>query len=330
MTSLRWVSIKLTIFTLVTVFVTVWLATIIGNFKLFAEPYVIEAEFTDASGLLAVDVVKAAGVTVGRVQEIKVVDGLAIVKMSIDEEIQLPAGVGAQIRFRNLIGQRMITLVERRDSPLTGSLGDGDRIPMARTAPAFDLTVLFNGLRPLIRSTNPRDINIVSKALVEGLEGRSDEVERILGNIAGISDTLASRDQELSALLDNLNIITSDIAGRDVQLRRTLANLQNFLGDIQSSKSELSDALITLDRASRLLERVVNTNSTRITTELADISTVLDAVNDKRRDLRGVIRALPEMLAAVERVSSYREWANIHMINVCKDDLGTCGTRRLP
>lgn len=327
MPGMRWISIKLFIFTAVTVAVTVWLATVIGNIHLFSQPYEVKAEFSDASGLLPGDVVKAAGVTIGRVQDVRVRDGLAIVTMEIEEEAKLPAGVGAQIRFRNLIGQRMVAFVEKPGATATGYLAQGDGIPLARTAPAFDLTLLFNGLRPLIRSTNPEDINIVSRTLVQALKGRSDEVESILSNVAGVADTLSSRDRQLTQLLDGLNVITEDISGRDAQLQRTLGNLNNFLGDLDANKGELSQALVSLDRAARVLGRVVKKNSSDITTELGDLSTVLDAVNDKRQDLKSAIRALPTLLKAVKRVNSYGQWTNIHIIHVCKDDFGTCGDR---
>jgi phospholipid/cholesterol/gamma-HCH transport system substrate-binding protein len=322
--------VKLTIFTIFTIIVTVWLASVIGNIHLFSEPYELKAEFADASGLLSGDVVKAAGVTVGRVEEIRVQDGLAIVTMTVEDGTEIPANVSAEIRFRNLIGQRMVSLVDRPSDGEVGLLADGDRIPLARTSPAFDLTLLFNGLRPLIRSTSPEDINIVSNALVQALEGRSDEVEGILSNLAAVADTLASRDAQLSTLLDGVNVVTEDIAGRDAQLQRTLANLNNFLGDLDASKGDLATALTTLDKASRMLGRVVDDNSSRITANLDDLSVILDAVDDKRDDLKHAIRALPEMLAAVERVNSYGQWANLHVIHVCKDDFGTCGRRELP
>jgi phospholipid/cholesterol/gamma-HCH transport system substrate-binding protein len=303
---------------------------VIGNIHIFSQPYELKAEFSDASGLLAGDVVKAAGVTVGRVEEVRVEDGIALVTMSIEDGIEIPAGVDAEIRFRNLIGQRMVSMVEQPSSGIGGALADGDLIPLDRTEPAFDLTLLFNGLRPLIRSTDAKDINIVSQALVQALDGRSDEVENILSNLSSVADTLASRDQELTTLLDGLNVVTEDIGSRDAQLQRTLANLNNFLGDLDASKNELSTALVTLDKASRLLGRVVRGNSSRIAANLDDLSVILDAVDDKRGDLKQAIRALPEMLVAVERVNSYGQWASIHLIHVCKDDLGTCGTRALP
>ena len=326
--SFRWVALKLLVFTIVTIVVTTYLASIIGNFQLFAHPYEITAELTDASGLLRGDVVKAAGVTVGRVEEIGIRDGIAIVTMSIQEDTELPDDLSAHVRFRNLVGQRMITLTA--PSPATGRTEDGDVIPLERTEPAFDLSALFNGLRPLIRSTNPEDINTVTRALTKALSGRAEQVEGFLGNVGDISTSLASKDRELGVMLDALNEVTADLNGRDAQLQATLADLDDFLGDLQASRGELAAALVSLDDAATRLGRVVERNDSHIEAEIDDLAIILDAVDDKREDLRGALSALPDMLVAVERVSSYGQWTNIHLVHVCKDDLGECGRRWMP
>lgn len=328
--SIRWVGVKLLVFTAVTIVVTVWLASVIGNFRLGAAPYHVTAEFSDATGLLRGDAVKAAGVTVGRVDELRLRDGIAVVTIAVDEGAEIPADVSAVVRFRNLIGQRMIEFQEPRGSNSTQLLADGDRIPLERTEPAFDLTALFNGLRPLIRSTDPGDINLVAEAITTALSGREDEVASIFGNLASVSDTLASRDRELSLMLEGLDVLTTDIADRDAQLQRTLGNMDDFLEDLSASREDLSQALLTLDDAAGRFGRILDRNDELIETELADLATILDAVNEKRAALRGALRALPEMLVAVERVNSYGQWTMLHLVDACKDDLRECGRRSLP
>jgi phospholipid/cholesterol/gamma-HCH transport system substrate-binding protein len=327
MPSLRSVAIKLVLFTVVTIIVTVWLASAIGNFQLFAQPYELQAAFTDTTGLLRGDVVKAAGVTVGRVEEIGIDKGIARVTMSINEDNELPNNLGAEVRYRNLIGQRMITLVPLPEVEATGSFEPGDEIPLEHTKPAFDLSVLFNGLRPLIRSTNPDDINLVARELTKSFEGRGETVESFLSNLSAISQTVASKDAQLTQLLEGVNVVTEDLAGRDDQLRRTLASFSDFLGDLVASRDDLNAALKILDDAALEIRELVRRNDENITASLDDLEIILDAVNDRREDLRGAIEKLPGMLEAIERVNSYGQWQNTHLVNVCRDDTGECGGR---
>ncbi|MEA2452459.1 MAG: phospholipid/cholesterol/gamma-HCH transport system substrate-binding protein [Actinomycetota bacterium] len=328
MTSIRWTGVKLGIFTVVTIIVTIWLAAVIGNLRLFSSPYSVSAEFTDASGLLKGDVVKVAGVTVGRVSDIHISNGIAIVDMSVDENVDLPAGLGAAIRFRNLVGQRMVVLTG--EGSATDSVESGYLIPLDQTQPAFDLTALFNGLRPLIRSTNPTDINIVTREVTKAFEGRGQKVKSLLDNLALVGEMLAGKDQALNELLNGFSTVTADLASRDAQLSNTLSSMDELLTALADDKDELDAALVVLDDAATRLARIVDRNDSLITAEVDDLSTILDAVNDKRQDLRRVIRALPKMLVAVERAGSYGQWANIHLIQACKDDLGTCGRQGTP
>ena len=328
MTGIRWIAIKLGIFTIVTIIVTIWLAAIIGNLRLFSSPYQVTAQFSDASGLLKSDVVKVAGVTVGRVSGIRIENGIAVVDMSIDEGIELPAGLGAAIRFRNLVGQRMVVLTG--EGSATESMESGDVIPLADTEGAFDLTALFNGLRPLIRSTDPADINIVTREVVAAFKGRGTQVQSLLSNLSLVGNMLADKDQQLEQLLTGFGTVTADLATRDQQLSTTLAAMNDLLGALAADKDELDAALIVLDDAATRLNRIVERNDDLIAAEVDDLATILDAVNAKRKDLRRIIRALPKMLAAVERAGSYGQWSNIHVIDLCKDDLGTCGTRGTP
>ena len=339
MRGLRWTAVKLAIFTLVTVAITTWLASIIGNFSLFGDRYEITAEFSDATGLLRGDVVKAAGVTVGRVAEIQIDDGLALVTMALDEDAQLPGDLGAEIRFRNLVGQRMVTLVPPEAASGGGLVGAGAQggpmqpgtlIPLSRTQPAFDLSELFNGLRPIIHSTSPGDINTVTRELLIAMRGRSGTIEQVFADVADISDSLVRKDRELTTLLDNLHLVTDDLAARDAQLRNSLANLHTFLAELSASRGDLESALVNLDDAAGRLGRIIETNDELIVRELDDLSVILEAVNAKRGDLRAALRSLPEFTVAVERVTQYGEWANQHLITVCKDDFGTCGRRGGP
>ncbi|HYP24038.1 MAG TPA: hypothetical protein VEV43_10720, partial [Actinomycetota bacterium] len=96
------------------------------------------------------------------------------------------------------------------------------------------------------------------------------------------------------------------------------------------SRGVLAAALVTLDDAATRLGRVVSRNDSHIEAELDDLAVLLDAVEDTREDLRGALRALPEMLVAVERANSYGQWTNIHLVHLCKDDTGECGRRWMP
>ena len=99
-------------------------------------------------------------------------------------------------------------------------LAEDATIPTDRTFPALDLTVLFNGFKPLFAALTPADINKLSFEIVKIFQGEGDNIEGLLGNTASITQTLASRDKVIGELIDNLNDVLGTVASRDKELTR--------------------------------------------------------------------------------------------------------------
>lgn len=121
--------VKSLAFILVTVLATGLLALSIGRFG-SRDTVSYKARFTDASGLRDGDGVRIAGVEVGRVEDIDVVDRrTAEVTFAVERGRELPATATATIRYLNLIGQRYVAL-ERG----TGAAGALERARRSRSS----------------------------------------------------------------------------------------------------------------------------------------------------------------------------------------------------
>src|SRR4030088_164990 len=98
--------IKLCIFIVVTVLLATILGISIANINT-SSTNSYKARFSDATLLLPNDDVRIAGVRVGQVKDVHIVDKRqAEVVFEVDAGRTLPADVTAQIKFRNLVGQR--------------------------------------------------------------------------------------------------------------------------------------------------------------------------------------------------------------------------------
>src|SRR3954471_5831688 len=106
--------IKLMAFALVTVLATFVLAVTISNRTFGGSPKTYSAMFTDVTGLLPGDSVRAAGVRVGTVKSIEVAgDRYAKVTFALDKNVDLHKSDLLQMRYLNLVGQRYVAIVER-------------------------------------------------------------------------------------------------------------------------------------------------------------------------------------------------------------------------
>jgi len=149
--------LKLIIFAVVTLLLTGALVQTIGNIS-FASESTYKARFTDITGLFQGNDVKIAGVKVGQVKSTKVVDKrLAELTFTVRKDIRLRRSTEANIKYLNLVGGRFLALEEGPGDP--SLLPRGGTIPVANTKPSLDLTVLFNGFKPLFTALNPKDVN---------------------------------------------------------------------------------------------------------------------------------------------------------------------------
>ena len=317
---MRNVTTKLVTFTIFTIIITFALASLIGKISLFQDTYEIEAVFTDATGVLNGDPVKIAGVEVGKVTTFRVEGGEAIVTMEIQGDIELPENVIADIKFRNLLGQRVLNL-ERPAAPSTAPLEDGGQIPVQNTHPALDLSVVFNNLRPLIQSTNPEDINTVSRAVLAIFKGHEKDLEGVLGNTGELTKELADGDQRLARLVENLDDVTRILNSESGSVRKGLEQFTEFIEALAEVTPQIERTVDQLDTASGKFGSLVRRNRSNLDQELTDLATLLRVIEENLGPLDRVAKQLKEVLLATARTQSYGKWWNLYIVNLCVEGI---------
>ncbi len=232
---------KLTVFVVVTVVFTTILGLSIANVNL-GGTHTYTARFTDATSVLPGDDVRIAGVMVGKVSDVRIVDRrIAEVEFELDRNRTLPDNTVAAIKFRNLIGQRYLSL-ERGEGEPQGVLEPGDTIPLERTRPAVDLTELFNGFKPLFQALSPEDVNTLSYQIIQVLQGEGGTVESLLAHTASLTTTLAEKDQVIGEVIDNLNSVLHTLNERTPQLSQLISRLQRFVSGLASDREPIGEA----------------------------------------------------------------------------------------
>ena len=315
---MRGTGIKLLVFTLFTILITMGLASIIGNISFFSDTYEVKAVFSDATGILRGDLVKIAGVNVGKVADFQVEDGEAIVTLQVNGEVKLPENVLVEIKYRNLLGQRVVNF-ERPDVPSSATLDEGATIPVTQTTPALDLSVVFNNLRPLIQSTNPEHINTVSRAILDVFEGRETDLEGVLENLGDLSETLVGGGQRLSRLVTDLDDLAKLLNKESGNIRVGVDRFTELMEALADVTPTLKRAITQLDTASTDFGDFLVKNKTNITRDLEDLAFILGIVDKQLGPLDRVAENLKEVLLATARSQSYGSYWNLYIVNLCPE-----------
>lgn len=236
--------IKLMIFAVVTSLLTFVLAVTISN-QTFSSTHSYAAQFSDVTGLLAGDSVRAAGVRVGTVKSIKVVDSrYAQVNFNVDQDVPLTTSTRLEMRYLNLVGQRYISVVQQ---PGGTRLGSGDVIPLDRTSPALDLTALFNGFRPLFQALTPSDVNAFSLEIIKTLQGEGGTVADLAAKSASLTNTVADRDAVIGGVVNNLLKVLNTVEHRDQGLNQLIDQLQRLVSGLAADRGTIAASLSHID-----------------------------------------------------------------------------------
>jgi phospholipid/cholesterol/gamma-HCH transport system substrate-binding protein len=279
--------IRFVAFAAATVLLTLFIAgQILGTS--FNDRYQLVATFDDVTGLLDGDQVKVAGAPVGRVTEIKVENGKAEVTMAVDETVRLPSDTTAAVRWRNLIGQRMIYLEPGRSA---NRLRDGARVPHTRSV--VDLGEIVNNLGPLTRNLDPIQINQVLNAFATMLDGNEGNVNLIIQNLDGLLQTFAARRLVIEQMTKDYTTVSDAIAKRDRQIAQSVENLADLTDLFAKNSKLLDDAVIELSGVTTNLNQVLGGNEEQLGQIIHNLARFTETARLNIDQLETMVQKLP-------------------------------------
>lgn len=303
---------KSIVFAVVTIAATAMLGVTIANTGV-GDTVGYTARFTDVTGLNTGDDIRIAGVRVGQVTGVRVVDRrIAEVAFSVERKHPLPASVTATIKYRNLVGQRYIAL-EQGTGPVGETLPPGGQIPLERTTPALDLTELFNGFQPLFTALTPKAVNELSSSIVQVLQGEGTTVDSLVAHTASLAQALADRDEVIGRVIDNLNAVLASITSRGTALRGMVSTLQQLVSGLSADREPIGEAIAALGA---LTDSTAGLLASARPPLAADIAALGDVADNLAADLPTVdtfLQRLPVKMDQIGGLVSYGSWFNFYL-----------------
>jgi phospholipid/cholesterol/gamma-HCH transport system substrate-binding protein len=302
---------KLVIFIVITTLATSVLVITIGNIS-FSPKTDYRAEFVDATGVVKGDDIRIAGVKVGTVSDVEIVDRTrALVTFTVEDSTSISKATQASIRYRNLVGQRYISLSDGIGD--ADPMPEGSTIPVTQTSPALDLTVLFNGFKPLFQALSPADINQLSYEIVQVFQGEGGTLEGLLAHTASVTSTLASRDQIIGELIDNLNEVLDHVGDRDAQLSRLITTFRTFVGGLKDDRQAILGSLDQISALSVQTADLVSGIREPFVDDIRQLRRVAGNLDDGKAELDRALQVLPIKLNKVGRTAAYGSWFNFYL-----------------
>lgn len=266
-----------------------------ARLPLISQTFEVRARFADAAGLRTANhsPVTVAGIELGRVESVKVEDGVAVATLSMDAEAEdrIPADSKARIVPRSALQD---LTVEIEPGHAKETVSEGETLAAAPSAAPVGTDRVLSVLDADTRA----QAQILLAELGRALEGRGGEIAADLAKLGdvvssstAVAEALAERRKLLTRFVDELDVIFTRLAERRGQLGGAIDAGRELLATTAARAEELGDALDSLPTA------LANTRGA-----LDSLERLAGPLEPALAELRPAARALPGALGALQRI----------------------------
>ncbi|MBX7449121.1 virulence factor Mce family protein [Mycobacterium sp. C3-094] len=308
-------AIKLGAFSLVLLLFTALIIVVFGQMR-FDRTNSYSAVFTNTSGLRSGQFVRASGVEVGKVKDVKLIDGgtKARVDFDVDRSLDLFDETTASIRYLNLIGDRYLEL-KRGDS--NTRLQPGGTIPVERTEPALDLDALIGGFRPVFQSLDPDKVNTIAQSIVTVFQGQGGTINDILDQTASLTSALADRDQAIGEVINNLNTVLATTVKHQQQFDDTVKNFETLITGLKNRADPIAKSVADISDAAGTIADLLADNRPLLQQTTSKLEILQQPLVDQKDQLNDLLVRVPTALKIIGRAGGiYGDFFNFYACDV--------------
>ena len=308
-------AIKLGAFSLVLLLFTAIIVVVFGQMR-FDRTTGYSAIFSNSSGLRPGQFVRASGVEVGKVKDVKLIEGgsKARVDFDVDRSLELFEESTASVRYLNLIGDRYLEL-KRGDSDRR--MPSGGTIPVERTEPALDLDALIGGFRPLFRALDPEKVNTIAQSIITVFQGQGGTINDILDQTASLTSTLADRDQAIGEVIRNLNTVLDTTVRHQEQFDETLVNFERLITGLKNRADPIASSVADISDAAGTVADLLTDNRPVLQDTVGYLDAVQQPLVDQKDQLNDILVRLPDALKIIGRAGGvYGDFFNFYLCDI--------------
>jgi phospholipid/cholesterol/gamma-HCH transport system substrate-binding protein len=275
------------------------------------------AEFREAAGLTAGDMVTVAGIEAGRVQDVELEGDHVLVTFKVTD-----AWVGdrtsASIQIRTLLGAKTLALDPQGDA----ELGSDRTIPLARTSSPFDVVEAFDGLSGTLDQINTGQLAQSLNTLSDTFRDTPPEIRGALDGLSRLSTTIASRDEEIRRLLAGTHELAGVLADRNADVEKLLKDGNLLLGELQRRREAISKLLDGTIALSEQLRGLVADNKEKLRPTLEQLDRVAALLQRNRESLGSGIRDLAVFVRLFANATGNGEWFDNYICALLPPSVG--------
>jgi phospholipid/cholesterol/gamma-HCH transport system substrate-binding protein len=276
----------------------------------------IQAQLPDVNNIQPNSRVRVADVTVGTVTKIERQGWHALITMSLDGNVDLPANVTAKIGLTSLLGSLHIELAPPKDSPPQGKLRDGSLIGLSNGAAYPSTEQTLAGLSMVLNGGGLGQVQDITEAFSSAFRGREKDVRDLITQLDTFAGVLNDQSSDIIAATEKLNDLAGKFSAQQPVLDRALATIPDALAELKDERNNLVEAAEKLGKFAALTTDTVNQSKDNLVKELRDVGPVLESLANAGPSLTRALSLIPTYPFPNETIEKWQrgEQANLTAI----------------
>lgn len=242
--------------------------------------FTITAQMPDVDNLEQNSRVRVGDVTVGNVAKIERQDWHALVTMTLNGDVQLPANATATVGQTSLLGSLHIELAPPENEAPEGRLGEGSLIPLSSAGayPTTEQTLAAVSL--ILNGGGIAQVQEVTQELSTAFTGREGDLRSLIQQLDYFIQYNNDQKNDIIAAAESLNNLVGQIAEQKPVVDEALRTIPDALDVLKDQREQLSEALVQLGKFSAFAADSVNQTREALVQELKDLGPVLQSLAD--------------------------------------------------
>jgi phospholipid/cholesterol/gamma-HCH transport system substrate-binding protein len=255
--------------------------------------FTIQAELPNVTNLQPNSRVRVGDVTVGNVTKVDLQGWHALLTMTLNGDVDLPANATVKLGQTSLFGSLHIELAPPTDAPPQGKLHNGSLIPLSAGGgyPSTEQTLAAISL--VLNGGGVGQVQDITEALSTAFAGRADDLRSLIVQLDKYVGYLNDQKDDIIAAADSLNNLVGQIAAQKPVVDKALKTIPDALAVLNDQRQTIADAIDQLGKFSALAADSINQTKGALVQELTDVAPVLKSLADAGPALTRSLSVLP-------------------------------------
>jgi len=258
------------------------------------QPLTVKVKFLDVLDLVPQSGVRVADVPVGRVTAIDLdhKNWTAVVTLSVNRDVHLPANAVAMIQQSSLLGEKYVELAAPGNEQPQGTLGNGAVIPLSRTNRNVEVEELLGALSLVLNGGGLAQLQTINHEMGVALQGRESAVRSTLSELDTFVGGLDSQRAQINRALDSVNALAGTLAKRTHTIETALDTIGPGLKVLNQQRDLLVTMLKSLARLGDVGTRIINQSAANTVQDLKSLQPILTQLAAAGPNLAGSLDLL--------------------------------------